>query len=69
MGNPLQAIEDAEKEIESRNRARQSGGIDVPFRTIVAGEQVADELTRIRAELHTIRNLFATYAAVMQSRR
>jgi len=53
----LHAITDAETEIEARMRLRygESGEI----RTVVAAETIADELTRLRAEVKTLRYLFA----------
>lgn len=51
----------AEAEIQKRNRERQSMQLD--FRGPAALEIQADEMTRIRAEMHILRVLFATYAA------
>jgi hypothetical protein len=64
--DPLQDIADAEKEIEARIAERKKAGPQ--FRTLVAAEQVADELTRIRAELKTFRSLFAYYSAMQRQR-
>ena len=65
--DPLQAITDAETEIAARMELRRSAPADEK-RKVLAVEQVADELTRIRAELKTLRGLFATYSVVARSR-
>lgn len=64
--DPLQAISDAEIEIAARMELRKKSSEDK--RKVAAVEQVADELTRIRAEMKTLRNLFATYSAMSRSR-
>lgn len=51
----------AEKEIERRNEQRKHTQPD--FRSSVALEQVADEMLYLRAEVKTLRFLFATWAA------
>ena len=65
--DPLQAITDAETKIAARMELRGSAPADEK-RKVLAVEQVADELTRIRAELKTLRGLFATYSVVSRTR-
>jgi hypothetical protein len=59
--DPLEVIRQAEKEIELRNQGRRAAQLE--FRSPAALEILADEMTRIRAEMHTLRNILATYAA------
>ncbi len=62
----LAELERAEKEIEARVTARKTAPIDT--RKLVAAESIADEITRLRAEVKTLRYLFATYSAVSRPR-
>ena len=55
------AINDAEKTIQGRRAIRD--GTSLEFRSPVALEMIADELTRLHAEARTIRYLLATIAA------
>jgi uncharacterized protein YajQ (UPF0234 family) len=59
--DPMQVLKNAEAEIERRYKFRQQAQIE--FRAPAALEILADEMTRIRAEMHTLRVLLATYAA------
>lgn len=59
--DPMHAITDAEKTIETRKRERLPISLD--HRGFLAAEAIADELTRLVAEVKTLRYLFATYAA------
>lgn len=59
--DPLQGIKDAEKEIEKRHRGRS--GVQLDFRTPAALELIADDMTRLHAEIKTIRNILASMAA------
>lgn len=53
----LHAIDDAETEIKARMAQRKGATADA--RTVAAAETIADELTRLRAELKTLRYLLA----------
>ncbi len=57
----LHAVTDAELQIESRAKARDGNGLE--FRGPFALEAISDDLTRLVAEVRTLRYLFATYAA------
>jgi hypothetical protein len=57
----LQAITEAEATIQARKPSREAS--QVQFREPAALELIADELTRLHAEVKTLRYLFATYAA------
>lgn len=57
----LHSITDAERTIASRVADRARNAHDQ--RGFLAAEIIADELTRLTAEVKTIRYLFATYAA------
>jgi hypothetical protein len=57
----MHAITDAEKTIQSRGATREA--TQQEFRSALALELIADELTRLHAEARTIRYLLATIAA------
>jgi hypothetical protein len=57
----MQAINEAERTISARKVGREAGLVE--FRKAQALELIADEMTRLRAEVETLRYLFATYAA------
>ena len=57
----MHAITDAERTIAARKTGRD--GTQVEFRQAQALELIADEMTRLTAEVRTLRYLFATYAA------
>ena len=57
MKNPLLPITEAEEAIEQRRQARESQRPE--FRTHLALEAIADEMTRIRAEISIMRSLVA----------
>jgi hypothetical protein len=57
----LHAISDAEQIIEQRKRERAATSLD--FRAPLAAEQIADELTRLVAEVKTVRYLLAANSA------
>jgi hypothetical protein len=59
----LQVIEDAEKEIVRRHKLRETHQGDQ--RHFLALELIADDMTRLQAEIRTIRNIFASHAAQM----
>lgn len=61
MSDPLHPINEAEKLIEKRKMERES--LQRDFREAIALETIADDLTRVHAELRTLRYLFATFAA------
>lgn len=61
MADAMHAITEAEKLIELRKRDRARDAIDQ--RGMIADEIIADDLTRLVAEVRTLRYLFATYAA------
>jgi hypothetical protein len=60
MKNPLLPITEAEEAIEQRKQARESQRPE--FRTHLALEAIADEMTRIRAEISVMRGLVAALA-------
>jgi hypothetical protein len=57
----MQAINEAERTISARKIGREERLTE--FRKAEALELIADEMTRLHAEISTLRNLFATYAA------
>jgi hypothetical protein len=61
MANIGSSIGDAEIAIATRKAARVVNPIDV--RSAIALEALADDVTRLRSEIQTIRELFAGYAA------
>lgn len=58
--DPMHAIAAAEAEIEQRRMSRQR--MQVESRHLVALEQLTDEVLRLRAEVTTLRGLFAASA-------
>ena len=59
--DPMHAITDAEKTIETRQKMRDKSAID--HRSFLAMEAISDDMTRLHAEVRTLRYLFATFAA------
>jgi hypothetical protein len=59
--DPMHAITDAEKTIEARQKFRDNGA-QADHREFLALETIADEMTRLNAEVRTLRYLFASYA-------
>lgn len=57
MADMLHAITDAEETIEIRKQTRVSTSLD--HRGFLAAEAIADELTRLVAEVRTLRYLYA----------
>jgi hypothetical protein len=55
VSNPLQAIEDAKETIKKRWERR--AGLRLEDRSATAAENIADELTLLRAEMTVIREL------------
>ena len=55
MSNPLQQIEDAKETIKQRRERRAPLGLE--DRSASAVENIADELTLLRAEMSVIREL------------
>lgn len=55
------AIGEAETAIAMRKAAREANQLE--FRSAIALEAIADDVTRLRAEIQTIRELFAGFAA------
>jgi hypothetical protein len=60
MSDPFGAIAEAEAAIAAKALTRDATKIE--FRSAIALETIADELTRWNAEAKTLRYLFATYA-------
>jgi hypothetical protein len=60
MQDVTHAIDDAEQVIVLRKSTRDANQIE--FRSALALEIIADEMTRLQAEVKTLRYLFATYA-------
>jgi hypothetical protein len=56
----MQAINEAERTISARKVGREAAQIE--FRKAQALELIADEMTRLHAEVRTLRYFFATYA-------
>jgi hypothetical protein len=61
MADDLHATEEAERKIEARKKS--GGNLEPQHRQAAALEAIADDLTRLYAEVKTLRYLFATYAA------
>lgn len=61
MADALHAVNEAESLI--RSRAHQREGKQIDFRHAEALEVIADEMTRLSAEVRTLRYLFSTYAS------
>ncbi len=61
MSDPMQAIIEAEGLVRARKMERES--LQRDYRSPMALEMIADEMTLLRAEVRTLRYLFATYAA------
>jgi len=61
MDKPKHLASDVELAIQSR--ASQRDGKQLETRQAEALELIADELTRLRAEVRSLRNLLAGYAA------
>ena len=60
MKNPLLPITEAEETIEQRKLIRETQRPE--HRTHLALEAIADEMTRMRAELSVLRSMVATLA-------
>lgn len=58
--DPMHAIADAERAIEARKKTRDKMAVD--HRSFLALEAISDDMTRLHAEVRTLRYLFATYA-------
>jgi hypothetical protein len=65
--NPAQILEEAQQIIADRKATRKNMAFDVG--SMVAMQDISDELTLIRAELSVIRSQFGNYAAMQQVRR
>ena len=61
MADPLEPIRAAEAEIAKRAKTRDAIGLE--NRGALAAELIADEMTRVAAELKVMRGLFALLAA------
>lgn len=59
--DPLYPITEAEAIIQDRGADREKAGQDYELRKIIAFELLADELTRVRAEMKMIRHLRRSY--------
>jgi hypothetical protein len=68
--NALHAIEEAESEIQERQKHRSASesASQLGYRQAEALELIADELTRIRAEVRTLRYLLAASSTRQSSR-
>jgi hypothetical protein len=62
--NPAQIIEEAQQVVAGRKLGRRNMAFDVG--SMVAMQDISDELTLIRAELSVMRMLFANYAATIK---
>jgi hypothetical protein len=62
--DPLEPVRLAEAEIQKRAQSRDASQLD--FRGPIAAELIADEMTRVAAELKVMRGLLATIAAKLR---
>jgi hypothetical protein len=60
MRNPLHHIDEAKRNLEQRQKQRESFPLE--HRGMIAAETIADELTLMRAEIAVIRELLAAFA-------
>jgi hypothetical protein len=61
MADPMQPVNDAKEEVARRQARRQDATREI--RPIVAVENIADDLTLLRAEMSVMRGLLAMIAA------